>query len=492
MTTSPDILERTFPAPPDSFERLVRRRARRERTRKIADGALALILVVLLVAALAGALALRRQRTEPGNGAITTANVGSLGPAWWSRPSGVGGTTQPILAGGHVYAIDGSERLRVYPVSCETPCEPTSTERIGPPTQWGWGAPVAAGDHVFVGTSNGTLLAYPISCGGDPSCAPDWSAKLGDDMSSASPIVADGVVYVASDARGAGLIGAYPETCVPVERTCGPLWTGRLPSGFLGSQPAVADGVVFVGSKDGVLSAFSTTCADDGGRCQPLWSATIGRGVSGGWSDTPAPITAAGSTVFVPAASAMYAYRARCTPAHGRCRPLWVAELDSWIDDTAVGGGSVFASTYDGAISVLPQTCGRTCRPIASIEDGGDGSPSVSGDLLYVAGRDGLRVFNASCGRTAEPCSPLWSSQMSIGGFNNHTTVAGDLLLASPVDGTVYAFTPGGSAPLPGVAAVTHRSSGWYGAFYGLLALAVIVWVVRRRRRRDAAPSPQT
>ncbi|HTG48696.1 MAG TPA: PQQ-binding-like beta-propeller repeat protein, partial [Actinomycetota bacterium] len=443
-----NVLTRVFPPPDDAFGRLVRRKERKVRARRVGTTIVAIVVAAMLVAGLALTLLAREPRTEPGNGTITTANVGSLGPAWWSRPGRVGGTIQPILAGGHVYAIDGSERLRVYPVSCGTPCEPISTERIGPPTRWGWGAPVAAGDHVFVGTSDGTLLAYPISCGGDPSCAPDWSAKLGDDMSSASPIVADGVVYVASDARGAGLIGAYPETCVPVERTCGPLWTGRLPFGFLGAQPAVADGVVFVGSQDGVLSAFSTTCADDGGRCQPLWRATIGRGGSGGWSSMPAPITAAGSTVYVPASSAMYAYRARCTPVHGRCRPLWVAELDSWIDDTAVGSGSVFASTYDGAINVLPRTCGRTCRPIASIEDGGDGSPTVSGELLYVAGRDGLRVFNAACGTTAEPCAPLWSSPMSIGAFNNHTSVAGDLLLASPVDGTVYAFTPGGSAPL--------------------------------------------
>ncbi|HTG47334.1 MAG TPA: hypothetical protein VK646_06740, partial [Actinomycetota bacterium] len=110
--------------------------------------------------------------------------------------------------------------------------------------------------------------------------------------------------------------------------------------------------------------------------------------------------------------------------------------------------------------------------------------------LLYVAGRDGFRVFNASCGRTADPCAPLWSSPKSIGGFNNHATIAGDLLLASPVDGTVYAFTPGGSVPLPGAAAVPRRPSGWYGAFYGLVAVAVIVWVVRRRRRRRTAPSP--
>ena len=139
VTTAPDILERTFPAPPDAFDRLVRRRAKRERTRKIADGALALILVVLLVAALAGALALRRQRPEPLNGPITPSNVSQLGLVWSSPPSDRSIGAAPLAVDDHVFVIDMDDRLRVYPRSCGADvCSPLWSTRLGPSTEWGW------------------------------------------------------------------------------------------------------------------------------------------------------------------------------------------------------------------------------------------------------------------------------------------------------------------------------------------------------------------
>ena len=74
-------------------------------------------------------------------------------------------------------------------------------------------------------------------------------------------------------------------------------------------------------------------------------------------------------------------------------------------------------------------------------------------------------------------------------------TVAGGAVYAGAEDGRLYAFGLGGKAQLPGSSAAPGSQRGQsavYGLLYGLLAAAVIVWVIRRRSRRDASRSPQT
>lgn len=502
MTLPPDILERTFPAPPDAFERLVRRQAQRARTRKITEATLALLLAIALVASLVGALALRQQRQEPLNGPITPSNVSDLGLVWAS-PTGVGIEAAPLVVGDHVYVLDYSGRLRVYPTSCGLEsCAPQWTEKIGGPSSWTWGAPVASGDRVYVPTSTGRLLAFSTSCGSGSDCGPIWSARLGNDMSSASPIVAGGTVYVASDSDSGGLIGAFSEACSLSPRPCAPLWIGELSGGFLGAQPAVVNGVVYVGSKTGTLYAFPTSCIRAGGTCQPRWTATTMNPPFAAWSRMIAPILASRSTVFVPSGSALYAYPTTCAPRNGTCRPTWVAHLRGWINSLALAGDSVYVSSSsgrapptDGRLSVLPQACADRCTPAWTIDVAGGGSPTVADGVLYVGWVRGASAFDATCGAGTQGCVPLWESPTDVGSVVDFPTVTADVVYAGAEDGRLYAFGLGGSAHLPGSPPARGSERGQsaiYGVICGLIAAAVIVWAVRRRRRRGTAPSPQT
>jgi outer membrane protein assembly factor BamB len=487
VTGSPDLLERTFPAPPDSFERLTRRRAQRARTRKITAGALALVLVVALVAALVGTLARRQQRSVPLNGPITPSNVTQLGLLWSSQ---VGGSMEsaPLVVGDRVFVLDDTDRLRVYPTTCGSQiCAPLWVTRLGLPSSWAWGGPVASGDRVYVPTSSGRLVAFPSTCGSSSSCRRVWSARLGNDMSSASPVIADGVVYVASDRPIAGgLIGAFPASCPESPRPCPPLWTGQLPDGFLGSQPVVANGVVYVGSKSGRLYAFPTSCADTGGRCAPLWTATTFDPPYATWSRMIAPILASGSEVFVPSGSRLYAYPTTCTRSAGACRPTWVAHTRGWINNLALEGDSVYVASTDGALSMLPQSCARICAPSWKISgiDGG-ANPTIADGVLYVGWMRGVAAFDASCGRRDGRCTPLWTTPPAVGPVINFPTVAGGVLYAGAEDGRLYAFAPGGSARLPGVASASasRGASPWYGVFYGAVLAAIVAFFVIRRRR---------
>ena len=499
MTTSPDILERTFPAPPDSFERLVRRRARRERTRKITDGALAFILVVLLVAALAGALALRRQRSEPLNGPITPSNVSQLGLVW-SSPAGGALATQALVVGGHVYVIDGDQFLRVYPTSCgAATCAPLWTTKLGSPGLLPWGAPAASGDRVYVPTGDGRLLAFATDCVSN--CRPVWSARLGDDMSSTSPVVVDGIVYVASNASPVGLIGAFSETCSLSPEPCPPLWTGELSGGFVGSQPNVVNGVVYVGSTTGTLYAFPTSCAQTGGRCAPLWTTTFGEPPFADYSHMITPILATDSSVIVASGSALHAYPITCTRAGIPCRPTWTAHVQGWINFLTSGGDSLYvssgywaASQTQGRISVIPQACARRCTPTSTFHVPQGGGLTVANGVLFVGWISGASAFDARCGAD-DSCRPLWTAPGHAWSDVQPPSVAEGVMYTGDASGRIYAFGLGGTARLPGTApapGAERGQSALYGALYGLLAAVVIIWVVRRRRRRDAAPSPQT
>ena len=93
-TPPTDVLDRVFPAPIDAFERLVRRRERRDRSRRIVEGSVAIVLVVALVAALAGAITNRKDQVPAAP--ITLSNVRDLGLAWWGPA--VPATSQPIVS----------------------------------------------------------------------------------------------------------------------------------------------------------------------------------------------------------------------------------------------------------------------------------------------------------------------------------------------------------------------------------------------------------
>jgi outer membrane protein assembly factor BamB len=489
VTATPDILERTFPAPPDSFERLTRRRAHRARTRRITEGALALVLVILLVAALVGTLARRQQRSVPLNGPITPSNVSQLGLVW-SSPAGAGVDTQALVVGGHVYVIDDNQYLRVYPTSCGAAiCAPLWTTKLGSAGLLPWGAPTTSGDRVYVPTGDGRLLAFATDCVSD--CRPVWSARLGDDMSSTSPVVVDGIVYVASDASPVGLIGAFAETCPRSPKPCPPLWRGELSLGFVGSQPAVVNGVVYVGSTTGTLYAFPTSCAQTGGRCSPLWTTTFGEPPYAVYSHMITPILATDSSVIVASGSALHAYPTTCTRAGIPCRPTWTAHVQGWINFLTSGGDSLYvssgnwaASETQGRISVIPPACARRCTPTTTFHVPQGGNLTVADGVLYIGWIDGASAFDARCG-AGDSCTPLWSAPGHAWSDVQPPSVADGIMYTGDASGRIYAFGLGGTAAVPGArpARAANGTSTWYGVFYGALLAAIAAFFVIRRRR---------
>ena len=74
-TTPTDVWDRAFPAPSDAFDRLVQLRDRRTRTRRIAAGAVTMVAVAIVVAAILGGWRLPFSRM-PASGPITPSNIG--------------------------------------------------------------------------------------------------------------------------------------------------------------------------------------------------------------------------------------------------------------------------------------------------------------------------------------------------------------------------------------------------------------------------------
>jgi outer membrane protein assembly factor BamB len=102
----------------------------------------------------------------------------------------------------------------------------------------------AAYGLVYIGSTDGRVYAFPQDCT-DP-CPPAWTFQTGDEIVSASPVVANGVTYIASLDRHVYALDALSGA---------QLWTYQA-NGYFGNAPVVLDGVVYIGSFDDNLYAF--------------------------------------------------------------------------------------------------------------------------------------------------------------------------------------------------------------------------------------------
>jgi outer membrane protein assembly factor BamB len=500
-----DVLERVFPAPHGAFERLARRRQRRDRNRRIVEGGVAIALVVVLVAALVGAIATRRPKVPAGP--ITHSNVGELGLAWWGSAAAPA-DSQPIVAGDRVYVVARDGTLSAFPSECASErCDPVWSARSGIGSSRPWGSAIVSGDRVYQPTSIGRLVGHPTSCDADP-CEPDWIGAASGDLTSASPVAADGMVFVASDecchgSRSYGRLFAFDESCASYPTACRPSWTATLPSGFIGAQPVVAGDRVYVGALDGRVYAFPTRCAPARGGCEPLWTAeTHGRYAANFGFGLPlhslivTPLIANGSTLYVAAGSSVYAFPLVCRTSP--CPPEWIGHVGGWINDIGVSAGHLYASAearvgqgrqaFAGGTVVFPTSCVNRCRPVWTFESN-QSSPIVADGVLFLlgSGEPGDQAFDASCGRGGggETCDPLWTMAADNGGSVNFPSIANDAVYVSGTDGNLHVFKLGGSATCCPVDQGTpgSRNSLAYLLFYGL-AVAGSGWLVVRRRAR--------
>jgi len=509
MSPQRDVLERTFPAPEGAFERLTSRRNRRERNRRLADGGVAIVLVVALVAALVGAVAHRRDHvpTAP----ITSQNVGRLGLAWWGPTVSAG--SQPVVADGRVYVLASDGTLSAFPTECAGDrCDAIWTAHAGvdAPSSTAWASPLVDGGRVYQPTVDGKLIGYPTSCDATP-CAPDWVGQTDGDLTSASPVVAGGYIFVGASecchgSETYGHLVAFDEMCESDPDPCRPAWTAPLPGGFMGGQPVVAGGRLFVGTRDGTVEAFPIDCAWRSDRCRPIWTArTYGRVPSPKITFTRAsrigaPLVVAGTTLYVASGSSVYAFPTACDESP--CAPSWIGRTRGYLQSIAVSPDHVYASQSQLAVPAHPGFHGRTvvfptdCRGRCGAErtfSGQQSDPTVADGVVYLLGTEGLEgdqpaAFDDTCASEDRVCAPLWTMSPDNGLANDFVTVADGSLYMSGADGSLHVFRPGGSA-ICCVAETSATGSGGaarhplgYAVFYVAL-IGAIGWLILRRLR---------
>jgi outer membrane protein assembly factor BamB len=287
--------------------------------------------------------------------------------------------------------------------------------------------PTEADGIVYVAateTGETFLLAYPAICASFPGCKPLWSAPMGGVAS--SPAVSGGVVYLGSfDQKLYAFDAAGVEGCSGTRRSCTPLWTGNTGGWISTSSPVVSGGKVYVGAEDDKLHVFdasgTTNCTGTPKICEPLWTAATGGNIFG----TPA---VSGNTLVVGSMDGTFygfdaAGTVNCSGTPKACTPLWTAATGgALLSSPAVSGGVAYVGSADGklyAFDVAGQTgCAgepKICSPLWTATAVGAGSPAVSGGVVYLyRSDDTLVTFDAAgvtnCSGEVKTCTPLWTA----------------------------------------------------------------------------------
>jgi len=230
-----------------------------------------------------------------------------------------------------------------------------------------------------------------------------------------SPVVAHGVLYVASDNPHTALSAFNASTGAVI-------WSQVLPNVVetATTSPAVANGAVFVGAAD-TLYAFDATTG------RPLWSKATGN-ILQGW-----PVVDAGLVYISSQDGNVYALR-QATGA-----PAWTAPL-------ALGGEPAVATTalaiaggllYIGAgqsLYAFDATTGHLVWRIAAPGGLSNSAPVVGDGIIYIGGFDGrLYALNAETGAS------LWSA-LTGNVINGSAAVAYGLVYIGSGDGVIYAY----------------------------------------------------
>jgi outer membrane protein assembly factor BamB len=406
---------------PGAFDRLVRRRDRRQRAKRLSS-----VAVALLVMGGAAWVFLPLSRLEHLSAAppIDRSTASRLAVAW---TVGVGDSpTGPVVDGDRVFVGTASGELYALDVPGG------HVVWIGRLRGSIVAAPVILGDQVVVHTTSGVLAAFETGCGtSGATCLPAWTAYTGDDAGS-PPSAADGVIYVnAGDDR----LLAY-EGCS--SGPCDPAWVGRSASYGQPGSPvaaAVADGSVWtVLGNDTVV--FPARCDRV---CEPTQSQFAG-------SMSIGPVVGDRLVVLGSSGGYLYGFPVDCP---GRCRAVWRARTES-STTPAIDGGMVFVSgAPGGGMAAVPERClseGAACDPrwVGDI-NGSPTSPVITaGGLVYVGSSDGnLYAFPTTCDRACPPAAVV-----RIGSSSEGAAVWQDrALFVTAADGTLRALTVGGVEP---------------------------------------------
>ena len=413
--------QQTYEPAPGAFDRLVRRRQRKQRVRSLTTVAVASL---VFGAALWVFLPLSDLDHRSAAPTIDPSTVNGLEVAW---AAGVGDApTAPIVHDGLVFVGTG-------------PGELFALDARGGHVVWVGrlrgsivSAPAIYGDQVVVHTTSGVLAAFGVTCGtSGATCLPMWTANTGDDAGS-PPSVVDGVIYVnAGDDRMLAFEGCSSGLCDPA-------WIGRVPS--YGQPPSLAAPAVAEGSIWTVLGddtvVFPARCARV---CEPTQSQFAG-------SMSIGPVIGDRLVVLGSSTGYLYGFGVDCP---GRCRAVWRARADS-PTTPAIDDGVVFVpGAPDGGLAAVPEGCrsaGAACQPlwVGDIHGSPTSSVVTANGVVYVGSSDGhLYAFPTACD---EVCSP--AAVVRIGSSVQGPAVwEGRALFVTATDGTLRALTVGGVDP---------------------------------------------
>jgi PQQ-like domain len=526
------LLEPEEPA----LKRMLRRRDRKVRNRRIAAGAVAIVVFLLAASML---LPVLDRGETPVSETITPGTVRNLAVSWsvdlpgrppeMANPFTSAEQFPPTLSDGNVIVAAGTSVLS-YPEDCNDPCTPIWSGRLpGPAANQ---ATVTPSGDILVSTENGRLAAFAATCRTDCQ-APSWIVHIGHRFG-ASPLVQRDIVY-GLDPYSSTLY-AIPLRC---GRSCRPLWTGGLgqptttnptdpfDSGDRSGEwdaPVISNGVVYAlgpvdhavyafdastGKRlwfsdlpqpsgtprfnipilvsgmvvDGVgprLYAFKIGCRTDGGPCSPLWSSPF---VDAYLSE---PIVADGR-VFVGTASDMdtgsVASFDLCGEGAMHCRPRWQTSRLPGISvarPLVVGDRFIATDSIRGHVLAFPAGCTHDPCPMswqASVN--GAITPVASGDVLFVASPgDTLSAFDVHCGTAGATCQPLWTWSGADG--ESPPALDGPRAFVVTRDWRLVAFALGS-----GTRAGGSRSRSLPIA---VVASATLVGVIALARRRRTGP----
>lgn len=412
---------------PGGFERLVRRRGRRQRNRRITAGVVALIVAAAGMWGVIRVVETSVDRRLPASPIIDERTVDRLEPAWRAPTDAIAGST-PVIAGGQVLVGSTDGHLNAFDAFTGVLLWRGRTNgelRSGPA--------VAEGE-AYAHATDGMLYAFALDCASNGAeCDPDWVGRTGGSTGS-PPTAAEGMIYVDD---GGGRTFAFRSHCGTGGARCEPEWVGQVPT-VSGNQiavaPVVAGGRVWDTSA-GSPAFFEVGCASGGAACEPLLHDF---GVA---STSP---VAGGGMVFVGAPGYVYGFPESCLPAE--CGAEWRALAGEDPPAPGIGEGLVFvAGAPEGGLAAVPISCdlmGRPCAPSWTGTLGGEAvsSPVVAGGLVFVpVAPDRLLAFPADCRSDGGPCGAL--AAIPIGAAEGSLSVWAHRVVYVAGDGALTAYT---------------------------------------------------
>jgi outer membrane protein assembly factor BamB len=244
-----------------------------------------------------------------------------------------------------------------------------------------------------------------------------WTNPPISTTSASSPVVAEGIVYIA---QGSYMFALNDSTGAQV-------WNYSI-GVFTQSSPAVADGILYVGSEDKSVYALNASTG------AYVWSYA-----TGGWVDS-SPTVADGRVFVVSFDGNTYTLNATNGALIWECATDSVSSNYNLVgvpSSPAVVDGIVYlSSTFNQRAYALEASSGAILWN-SSISGVVSSSPAVAGGMVFFGSYDNkLYALDACTG------AHVWSYTTGGTVFSS-PAVADDVLYVGSDDGSVYAFGPG-------------------------------------------------